>query len=410
MNIVNSYFEHFRKNFDLTIIILIMLFISEDTFLFGTNDDFSFILFKYFVYLLLLIYLLAKSKLRIFTTFSKASFAFYGLIFSIIFSMSLNLDFGDGSIYTLWLIILGFLITQKYNSKTTALIYCDLLFFLSLISVMVYTLATMFPAFLDLFPISTNIAGVEFVNMYICVVFFEMTELRNTGIFREPGVFMIYIIIAILFHMFAIREKSNFKLLIYVVALTLTFSTAAYIIIAFLVVIYIFKSDALSAVKNKLLIIFLSIIAVVIIFSNEELYEKIFSKIDSNSSNYGSAIARTASVFVNLDIFYQSPFAGTGVNGHTAAYAKHSLEMIGFAMPPSTNTNTITTLLAMYGFLCGLIVCILIFQLSQKFASSILIYPLIAIIFFLLLSNEALIYSIFFYFILFWGVKTERDG
>lgn len=396
-----------KRNYDYLVILFIVIFISDDTFTFGTNQNFGYILFKYGIYFFLTSYLLVRNKLKIYLIPTKGNLALCAIGISVLLTAVLNFDLTGGYIYQIWLALLAFLITQYIPSRELARIFIKYIYVLSLISIVVFIIANSFPNFLTLFPVYLNANDVEFYNLGICVVFKDIEEVRNTGIFREPGVFMVYLSLAIILELFHQHHVNRKHIIVLIIASVLTFSTAAFIILAVICIAYLFKSNHKEVLKNKFLILMAGISIVMAIISIPELYSRVFDKIGKDSVNEGSSLARGASVIVNLKMFSDHPIKGIGITSFPGNFESYSLDMFGIALEVGNNTNTITTIMAVYGVAFSIVFIYLILMSTGKLSKYIIIRFFLFIAFLMMLSNEDLRYSLMTFVILFWGLKSE---
>jgi O-antigen ligase len=389
------------------VIFFIVFFISDDTFTFGTNPNIIFILSKYIAYFFILILLFQKVKLKVFILPSKAVLTLYFIIFAVVTTIFLNFQISGGYIYQIWIALLAFLITQYIPQKDLVNTYLKFLYFISLVSIIVFIIAMFLPSLLTIFPISVNENDASFYNLGICLVFND-GEVRNTGIFREPGVFMIYLTIGVLFELFIKEKINNRYLFVFLTALFLTLSTAAYIILGLVCFAYLFRANSRSNFKNKLLIMGVAVVAIIVIALSPNIYSKLFDKIGKDSINEGSSLARGASVLVNLNIFVDNPVGGVGIKDFPSSFETYSLKLFSLALSSENNTNTITTIFAVYGIVLGIIFIFMVINLVNKFSKSIIISALLFLVFMMLFSNEDLRYSLMTFVLLFWGLKYEQ--
>jgi len=394
-------------NISYLMIFFVVIFVSDDTFTFGTNQNAGFIAFKYIIYLLLTIYLFFKIKAGIFVVLTRANLVLMLLFFSIMVTAVFNLDITGGYIYQIWIALMAFLITQYMPPKELVRVFIKYIYVLSFISIIVYIIAIGFPILLSPFPVFANSNDVQFYNLLVCVVFKDVMEVRNTGIFREPGVFMIYLSVAVMFELFY-KDKMNKKhLVVIIIALFLTFSTAAFIILGVICIAYLFKANNSGVLYNKLFIVFAGVVVIIVMLLSSDIYSRVFDKIGKDSVNDGSALARGASVVVNLKIFSDYPVKGIGISNFPTGFSAYSLMIFNSSFESGNNTNTITTILAIYGLTFGIIFLYMVFSLTRKISHSVIINILLFIAFLMMFSNEDLRYSIGSFVLLFWGLRSD---
>ena len=130
-----------QSNWIQYVIFFIVIFISDDTFNFGTNGDFTYFIFKYLVYFFFSLYLLMNSNLRFLTVLTKSSLVFYMVVLSVLLTAFFNFDLSGGYVYQIWLFLLGFLIVNFFTPKQFVDVYIKYIYFLSVVSLIVFVIA-----------------------------------------------------------------------------------------------------------------------------------------------------------------------------------------------------------------------------------------------------------------------------
>lgn len=142
-------------------------------------------------------------------------------------------------------------------------IYEQILFYLSLIAIGFWALHNIVPdaftSFLEKIEFSTQ--GEEKGSIRLNTIIFTISNYdvvknhiadfgifqlyRNSGFAWEPGAFSAYINIAILFNLLRtkFRLKNNFRFIVFVIALTTTFSTTGYTIFILLIIFYVYNQN-----------------------------------------------------------------------------------------------------------------------------------------------------------------------
>jgi hypothetical protein len=395
------------SNYSFGLIFFVVIFISDDTFTFGTNESVGYIILKYVIYLLLITYLLGYSNLKSLTYLNTGNLVLCLILLSIFIAMLFNLDFRGGYIYQFVIIFSAFLINNYMPSKNLVKIFTKYIYILSIISLVVFTAASISDRFLTFFPVFTNKIDVEFYNLVVCVVFKDVGAMRNTGIFREPGVYMIYLNIAILFELFYNEKINKSHLIVYLITLFTTFSTAAFIILLVIAMAYLLKANKSGAIYSKALIIGIGVVVIAVIALSPDIYSRVFDKIGKDSINDGSSLARAASVLINYHIFIDNPLAGCGITKYVDDFATYSRELFHITTGTGNNTNMILTVFAVYGLLFGLVLLFAIARLTKKFSKEFIVRGMIFIAFLMMLSNEDVRYSLMIFVLFFWGLKTD---
>jgi len=395
------------------VIFFIIIFISDDTFNFGTNNNFVYIIIKYVLYLILTVYLLLKSNLSFLIKVTKSSLVFYAILLSISGTIFFNFDISGGYIYQFWLLFLGFSIANFFSNEQFIDVYLRFLYVLTYLSLGVFIIANVFPSIIYVFPVQINSAEANVYNLGFCMVSFENAFVRNMSIFREPGVFMIYLNLGILFELFFKSRMNKKHLFVFIAAIFTTLSTAAFIIVAAIFVAYLFtKTKDKLILKNKVFIISLIFVAVIVIIASTELRSMIFDKIGKDNISDGSSLSRAISVLANLKIFSDNIFFGVGIKNYPLFFEKYTRDLIGFGLDVGNNTNTITTVFAVYGFFFGALFIFMLVSFSKKTSNLIIVRSLVFLVLIMLYSNEDLRYSLMSATLLMWGLinrkKTEN--
>lgn len=393
-----------RSSYMLSFLLFIIIFISNDTFTFGTNEDSKYIIFKYVVYFLLTFFLLIKSNIKIITL--KSTLYLYLIIISIFLTSLIHLDFRGGYVYQFWIVLLAFLIAKSLSIEEFSVMFNKFIFILSIISILVFIVAISFDWLLDYFPVHVNIIGVEFINLYIGVVYKGVGLIRNISIFREPGVFGIYLLLGIIFELFYSAKINKKHIFIFFIALFTTFSTTAFVVFFLVIIGYLFKRDKMNFIKNKSMFIFFVAIVIVILSFCPEIYLRIFSKLDSESVFYGSLTARVASIVVNFYIFVTNPVVGCGLSNYGDLFTAYSIQYFGVPLKAGgQSTNSFMSIFATYGFLYGSILIWSFMGLIRKFSKNIFIQIILFLSLMMMLSGEDMRYSLLFYILVFLGLK-----
>lgn len=145
---------------------------------------------------------------------------------------------------------------------------------------------------------------------------------RAMGVFWEPGLFASFLLIACLGELFLVDRAPDWRRIsIYIVAILCTQSTAAYLLLVPLVVIFLVRRPGpksglvFAAFAAATIVIYLNvnqILATLVAYQ-----PAVFGKIDD-----GGLFSETRwnAVLLNLSLFASSPFVGLGLGGATEAF------------------------------------------------------------------------------------------
>ncbi|WP_158530877.1 O-antigen ligase family protein [Tenacibaculum sp. E3R01] len=363
---------------------------------------------KYGIYVLLSILLFLNGHIN---KYNNSIIILLKLIALIILTFTINDDFRGGYLYQVLILVLSFFIANRISISTFTVVYCKLIYFFGLISIMVFILAIIFPSIIKIFPVVVNTSGIEKHNLFLAVVHGQYGfGLRNSSIFREPGVFMVYLNIALMLSLFYNKVLEKKHILVYILCLITSFSTAGVIVGASILFLAIFYDKTLFSKREKKIIYTLPVLFVFFIIFNTEVNDSIFNKLNKNSDKYISALSRIASFFVPVNIFIEAPLFGVGLSKFSSSFESEAITSYGVELTADgTATNTLMNKFATYGFLFGSVFMLGIFNFVKKvLRSNIFFKYLFFLIFLAILSNEDMRYSLFFNVIFFYGFIIKR--
>ena len=376
-------------------IIFVVIFISDDSLLFGTNMNKTFIVFRYLLYFGILIYLTLKFGFRI---DKRLLIPLILILLSFLVTMIINVDFRPGYFLEFLVILLAALISNRIKFRDFTYYYSKIVYVLSAISLVVFSIAIIVPSIIHIFPTIMNYGGIEYNSLFICNVIKTNSPFKNIGIFREPGVFVIYLLIAILIELYYNKEINYKRLLVFITAIITSSSTAGYIVLAFLLFVYIIKTNNI-----KIKIGFSILIAFFLIFFLPTLGSLVFAKFDTQSFEYRSTLSRVSSFVIPFMIFIEHIY-GIGLSKFEGLYITYSQRFFGIAFSPSgESTNTILNTFAIFGLIYG---CVLIFGLinfSRIFNSSKINIFTVFVALLLMTSTQELRFSLLFNIIVMYG-------
>ncbi|MEJ5961276.1 hypothetical protein [Pedobacter immunditicola] len=392
------------------LLVFIVFYISDDTVLFGTNISQVFIISKYVLYTLLCLGLgvviyIQRTERELKPNRYKGNFLIFVIYLSYILTMAVNLDFRPGYLIELIVFTLAVCIVNTVNFKEFFIYFNKILYFFCLCSLGVLVLNFTVPFLIRIFPTAINYANTEFYNLFITVVFKEMSFFRNTGIFREPGVFIIYLNIGLIYQLFVLPKSSLKHIIVFTLALFTTLSTTGFLVLLVIVLGAVFRK---STLKMKLISSFVVVTFILIFLLNPAINELVFGKLNEESSEYISAFSRLSSFSVPLWIFFNNPFFGSGLTRFVDLYSLYSLKLFGFELEASqASTNTIFNKFATFGVIYGSIVIYGLFNLARILGKKFLVGVCLFAAFFVLFSSQEMRFSLLFYIILFYGIDIS---
>jgi len=402
------YFAHENSNWINHIMVFLLVYVSNDTLLFGTNANRMF--FRIHIVILLTVFFILFVKVR---AVSKRvlCYATVWLIFSEITHLLTSDQEITKYIYNCFLILLSVLCVTTIKKKDFIIIYNKVLYMLSLASIIVYNVSSLNLQFSTI-PYITNTVDYRF-QFWIFSLTKENNQeelIRNYCIFREPGVAACFILLAMLFELFFVEKISIKRIIVYVVAMLLTFSTGGYV--ATIILFFVWLMDKMFRPKNRykkhafvVAILIVTIILIVLSYVGLEyafdiVFKKLFIVNDSRNSRFGA-------IEGNLRMYIRSPFYGNGWSFVEDNFDKFAFEGL---YQSEHNTNTLLKYLAIYGIAPFLIEGILLTMFFCKTSKSKLIGICLMLTWVIALSNEDLCNNVIMYILPLYGLSQKMSN
>ncbi|KAB4243121.1 O-antigen ligase family protein [Bacteroides uniformis] len=204
--------------------------------------------------------------------------------------------------------------------------------------------------------------------------------------------------------LFFFKKRDIRNIIVFVIALLLTKSTAGYIITFLLLGFkYLFYS------KLKYLPFFFVIILCFVIFLFPHIEEEVFSKLDEDNYNYLSTLSRISSVVLPIQMWLDNPFYGIGLGHFSSLYSIYAMKEFGMDFrSDSSSTNTILNTITIYGWWIGVMVVYGMYKTTYCFVNQKNI--LLLLIFLLLFSNEEMRNSLFYNLLVAYGFASKNDN
>ena len=374
------------------IILFLFIFLSIETLLFGTNGNMNVLLVGYVGYFLLAIYLIFKHDWKI----KNKSFILLFLILMSLIGFLFDVQQPLKYFYEIMIILMAYVYVNKYDLKEFKIQYVNLIYIISFISVVLF-IASQFISLPFIEIINKN-------NIPIQSLIFATLSSRNAGLFREPGVFMIFVNLALIFEIF--KNKVSFKkVVVFILAVATTYSTAGYIVIAITLCCFILKNKL--GLFEKILYTILVFIAFFFVYSSEYTKDVVFGKIEN--LNNDSTLSRTSSVYYNIELAtssIKSFLIGNGYSITENSFVEASYKMTSVE---GNNTNTFLKMLSLHGFIYFFIVFIgnIKFWLKQY---GIFMGLLLLFLYILMTSNEDFCLDVLIYILMFYGYFESKTN
>lgn len=413
---VNIYWDDYKTNNMMSVtkyfkweylLLPLIIYVSDDTVLFGTNNNEIYIYVKYAILLCVFALLFFKSYAFIHTKQFRCCI-FMSMI--IMFSSILNNDLRLGLVYKCLLLLLSCIYASQTKIQRFASLFVDFIYVIALISVVCTLVMMVNPSFFSFAPSIENTANTPFVNLFLYVAPSITTiNVRNYGIFREPGVYQMYLIMSLVLMIYYVSVFKMKRFIIITLALALTLSTTGYIAYVCVIALFIVNRNKITITKKQRNTVFvLFIMCLFLLFTQTNLLSSdgiIFDKF-SNTDRH-TTIARMSSLTTNVKIWLQNPMFGAGLQNVNDSFEVITLRDYGFASPH--NTNTFLCELATFGVFYFLLFIVGMFKYSRLFGISFIEHLLVFIILFTLSIGEKLTFSPFFYIMMFYGYRYNNE-
>ena len=189
----------------------------------------------------------------------------------------------------------------------------------------------------------------SFHNFYLSFVVIRETYFRNYGIFREPGLYQFFLILALYLANYRVtwQKKRHLWAVNGILAVTMvsTFSTGGVLELGLLAVVLFFEKKLYRDKRILALVLACGAVGVLglvfIIVQKGALYQTLFTMVEKLFVVNDSSGSRYEAIASNVSVFLQHPLFG-GRFAQTLEAVRH-------------NTSSTTLLFAVYGILGGLL-------------------------------------------------------
>ena len=352
--------------------------------------------------------LIKKKKIN-----KKSTFVIMILIFLIFITIFLNHDFSGGFGIVIMGLLIGYMLTHLISLEEFAASYVRVMLILAAYSLVVtYLIRPLtFSMPTIIFPKIYNSSGSLFIDAKLCVLMDRTSYFRNFGIFREPGVYQIFLNFALLFELFFKKTKiSIINLMVFYIAIISTFSIPGFIsggiLICSFIIFYKNKLHDSYFKKNKrILVIFIVLVLIMTIFFYfiNDTFRYIFigatEKLMKRTSSFQG---RVVAVYANLKTWIKRPIFGSGIVKGIGETLKGM--QTDYSFSTGHNTSTIGALLVIFGSIFTFIYMYYIYRLLGKSKCNkwVIILSYIAIM--ITINTQLLIYNELLYTIVMFGV------
>lgn len=359
-----------------------------------------------FVYILVFIFLFVKTMAR--EQVNRYLFLGVALLAGMVFfSMLLHGD--SAAEYWLLVMIISFFLVNNYDILDFAQKYERIMRVLCLLFLGGFLILSVNP-YLVVSPLWQQLEKWEVVYAHSSMLQYYqagIVPMRAYGVFREPGVYQMYAILAMLVCLYT-KKKLVIENLIYSLAVLTTHSTTGYICLLLIYGVWVLK--ILSVKNRKSIIILMGCIAAGIIVVPYFL-KSIILKFTATGINAHSWMSRFASFATNIYLWLKNPLFGIGMSGVAEHFADVTRNVFGLnagGVAITDDTNSILIYFAAYGLIPGIIFCVGIWKGIRKVEKSMLCSLIIMLMFVCLFAGEQVNNTCYPYVLVFGGLVTEK--
>ncbi len=275
------------------------------------------------------------------------------LILSILVAFIINYDFSSFLEYLRYFmfVLSGYFVAKLITFNQFIYYFSRIMRFVAISSILIF-LSIKFGIISDL-PIAANGYGVSYYNTWFFLTQIS-TNLRNSAIFWEPGLYAGFLALALAFEViFLSKTEKNLKyILFYVVAMFTTQSTSGYLYLLLIFILLVSKNA--NGFKQSL--IFISAILTIFylywnfnaVLNHLVTYSpQVFQKLQTQNLSYTD---RALNPIIDFYISLHYPL-GCGIGKLTPLVQQISINL---AIMVHTRTSTLTFFFAAFGFIGGL--------------------------------------------------------
>lgn len=392
-----------RKRECSIILLLVMIIFSQNVYAFSQLATGYWALARNIMQLLLLAVLalgiLQKREVNI-----KSLCVYLVFVSSMLFGMFWHMDFAG----TYWVLdcTIAFLFVELYDEFSIAEKFEKIMFIICSIYTMLYVFTLFFFEILKT-PIYNFLEKMHIVwhhsSMYQYYVS-GVVPLRSYAIFREPGVYQMFIILAALIELFVRRKMRWWHVGLYGVALLATHSTTGYMCLLLVAVMVIIKYMK----KNRLMVLGAIGAVLVAIPLLPRVLGSILTKFTVTGESSHSWLSRQASILTNLYLWKQNPIIGVGISHIYENFSIVTRDVFGLQAGTysiNDDTNTVLLFFAAYGIVAGSLFVIGTYGWCKRVAQGKLLTLILFVICIFLYSGEALNSTCYPYILFFIGMS-----
>lgn len=397
-----------KKNKISYVWLIVLMVFSQNTMLFSPLADGRAAKIRTLVYLAVL----AGLTIKAIAGKRVGRYLFLGFVLfigTVILSMMIHGD--NGAEYWLIVMLISFLVVINYDMLDFSRKYIRIIRMLCILFLIGYFLLSVKPD-LILSPVWIRLeeTGIVFEHSSM-LPYYQMgiVPMRAYGIYREPGVYQMYVILAMLICLYT-KKKFTIDFLIYSLAVLTTHSTTGYICLLLIYCVLVLK---MLSVKDRRAIVILAGIVVIGAIAAPRLINNIIYKFTATGINAHSWMSRFASFATNIYLWLKNPLLGIGINGVFENFSDITQNIFGLnagGAAITDDTNSLLIFFAAYGLIPGVIFCLGIWKGIREAEKSALCSLMIMGIFVCLFAGEQVNNTCYPYILIFGGVGAGGLG
>ena len=388
----------------------IIFFFSDDTYLFGTNTNGIFLTIARYIMIPFCMYMVARTEggFDFEGDYSKW-LAYFAFIIVFVAASIANHEFLNYMIIRILVITVGFLFATQYSFEHFTEAFERFVYFVCICSFPMTIISVVLPKIIHFLPV-VYLKNAKVYTYGLCGLISSMDgtlTIRAMGIFREPGVFQIFINLALLFELLY-RKKVRPKFVwVYLIALITTFSTAGYVVGIFIFSMYcLFLPKKEEWKEHYVILFFLAAIPVIlfIVFGeNTVLWQTVFGKIKEGIGTNGSMAVRLSGVITSIEIALDHPLHGVGIQSMAKYYFAYTSKSVFFKWGNEQYANTLFCQFSCHGIPFGTLFFVGTYKFRNWFTEKKIFGFGIFLAIALMYMDEILQYSALPYMLMFYG-------
>lgn len=247
-------------------------------------------------------------------------------------------------------LLIGFCACNLIHKVKFYEIFLNIMLFFCVFSLIMTVVSNINPSFILIFPVSEyrNFHTVYGLHTFLGIYHSQIN--RNCGPFREPGVFEVYLNVALMIVLFQHKTDKHrlFKIILLVITIVSTESSTGIVAMAAIFFGYVlYRPQIRDKIHGhlKMIMLFGLIASVVAVFTIPSL---LLQKLDASSVSYSSYFTRYIGSLTDIKLWLDAPFFGQGIAKYESLYAG--------------TANSVTNALAIYGLIFTFLEAMLVWR------------------------------------------------